>query len=234
MAADYVVQLLNQLPELHCSGVCLNAFEAREQLLQQSPDLLLLDIDMPGLSGIQLARSLKQLPCTIFITSHDKYAVEAFELDAVDYLMKPVTFERLLRAIDKVKALLSIKDNYSATDHFRNNDPESFFIKDKQFYQRYFYRDLLYMEASGDFSLFYFINGEKKTVLVSIKHLEPQLPAEQFIRISRSHIINRSQISSFDNKENLVSLGKLQFPLGKNFSESVKNEFARQTIKRFI
>ncbi len=234
MFADYALQLLSKIPGLNCLGVCANPIEAREQIQLLQPDLLLLDVEMPQLTGIQLAQSLKTLPLVIFITSHDKFAVHAFELDAVDYLIKPVSFERLLRAIDKVKMLMSLKDDHNNEDQFKQSDSGFFCIKDQHLYLRYAYDDLIYAEAMGDFVNFHFQNGEKKTVLVSIKNLEQQLPSGSFIRISRSHIINRNKITSLNNRENLINIGKLSFIIGKNYTDTIKNQFSGQAIKRFL
>jgi DNA-binding LytR/AlgR family response regulator len=188
---------------------------------------------MPGLSGIQLAKSLKQLPFTIFITSHPNYAADAYELDAVDYLVKPVQPERLLRAIDKVKALAEIKSSTTTAEAFQQKDDNSFFIKDKNTYIRIANNDVLYAESLGDFVNLYLQNGEKKIVLVSLKNLEQQLPASVFIRISRTHLVNKQKVTAIDN--DLVHINKIQLHIGKTYAETVvQNIIGNQAIKRFI
>jgi DNA-binding LytR/AlgR family response regulator len=188
---------------------------------------------MPGLSGVQLAKSLKQLPFTIFITSHTNYAVDAFELDVVDYLVKPVQTDRLLRAIDKVRALAELKANTNPAEAFQQKDESSFFIKDKNTFLRIAYSELLYAESLGDFVNLYLQNGDKKIVLVSLKNLELQLPASLFIRISRTHMVNKQKVTAIDNE--LVHMGKIQLHIGKTYAESViQNIIGNQAIKRFI
>ncbi|MGC4102066.1 LytR/AlgR family response regulator transcription factor [Ferruginibacter sp.] len=230
---EYTLQQLNSIPGLQCLCTCENALITREQLQHFQPDLLVLDVEMPGLTGIQLAKSLKQLPFTIFITSHTSYAADAFELDAVDYLVKPVKPERMLRAIDKVKVLANIKATTPAAEAFQTKDEESFFIKDKNVFLKIAYADLLYAESLGDFVHLFLQNGEKKIALVSLKNLEQQLPHHLFVRISRTHLINIQKVTALDNEA--VHIGKIQLLIGKTYAENAMNVIVgKQAIKRFI
>lgn len=230
---EFTLTQLHTISGLECLAVCENALITREKLQHLNPDLLILDVEMPGLSGIQLAKSLKQLPLTIFITSHPNYASDAFELDAVDYLVKPVTPERLLRAIDKVKILAAIKSSTTAAEAFQQKDDNSFFIKDKNTFIRIANSDVLYAESLGDFVNLYLQNDEKKIVLVSMKNLEQQLPASVFIRISRTHLVNKQKVTAIDN--NMVHINKIQLHIGKTYTETVvQNIIGNQAIKRFI
>jgi two-component system, LytTR family, response regulator len=230
---EYTLRQLNNIPGLQCLCVCEDAFATREALQKHTPDLLVLDVEMPGLTGIQLAKSLKTLPLTIFITSHPNYAAEAFELDAVDYLVKPVTPERILRSIDKVRLLADIKANTVPGEAFQQKDNESFFIKEKNAFVRIAYTDVLYAASLGDFVTIFLQNGDKKIVLVSMKSLEQQLPAALFLRISRTHIVNRQKVTAVE--ADAVRIDKLQLPVGKSFAEAVVNSIiGTQAIKRFI
>jgi two-component system LytT family response regulator len=233
MYREYTFQQLKDIPGLQCLCICENAIATREQLQKYQPDLLVLDVEMPGLTGIQLARSLKQLPLTIFITSHASYAADAFELDAVDYLVKPVQPERMLRAIDKVKVLAGIKASTVPSEGFQQKDENSFFIKDKNVFLRIAYADVLYAESLGDFVNLFLQNGQKKIALVSMKNLEQQLPANIFIRISRSHLVNRQKVTAVDT--DAVHINKIQLPIGKTYAETILQAIVgNQAIKRFI
>ncbi len=229
---EYTLQQLTAIPGLQCLAVCENAMSTREKLQDHQPDLLVLDVEMPGLTGIQLAKSLKQLPFVIFITSHLHYAADAFELDAVDYLVKPVPPERMLRAIDKVKLLSNIKASTNPAEAFQPKDPDSFFIKDKGVFTRIAYQDVMYAESLGDFVTLFLQNSEKKIVLVNLKHLEQQLPADRFVRISRMHLVNRQQITALENEQ--VHIGKIRLAIGKTYADAVlKSVVGNQVIKRF-
>jgi DNA-binding LytR/AlgR family response regulator len=223
---EYTIAQLDVIPGLKCLGVCTNAVDTRAMLQQIQPDLLVLDVEMPSLTGIQLAKSLKQLPLTIFITSHPHYAADAFDIDAVDYMVKPVPLERMLRAIDKVKMLAKIKADAMATETFQQKDDDSFFIKD-------LYTEVLYAESMGDFVNFYLENGEKKIALVSMKNLELQLPSSAFMRISRTSFVNIQKITKVENEQ--VYIGKISLAIGKTYADNVlKTIIGNKAIKRFI
>ncbi len=197
---------------MKCIGECDSAIAAGALLRACFPDLLILDIEMPGLSGIQLAKSLKQMPMIIFISSHAHYAADAFEVDAIDYLVKPTAPERLFRAIDKVRHLVEMKNSIPSNEGFKTSDETSFFIKEKNAFARIQYDDVLYIESLADFVNIFLVNGTKKIALVNLKNLEPQLPASLFIRISRTHIVNNAKITSIESS--LIMLGKVQLPRG--------------------
>ena len=230
---EYTLQQLNAISGLECMCVCENAIVTREKLEILQPDLLILDVEMPGLTGIQLAKSLKQLPLTIFITSHQSYAVDAYELDAVDYLVKPVQPERLLRAIDKVKVLASLKKNTLPEEGFQKRDDESFFIKDKNTFLRIAFDDVLYAESLGDFVNIFLHTGEKKIALVSMKNFEQQLPHSIFLRISRTHLVNKQKVTALEN--DMIHINKIQLHIGTTYTDTVLNEIVgNHVIKRFI
>lgn len=230
---DHTLGQLNAIPGLQCLAACENAMATREQLQHHQPDLLVLDVEMPGLTGIQLAKSFQQLPFIIFITSHPQYAVDAFELDAIDYLVKPVPPERLLRAIDKVKTLADLKASTSAAEGFRLKDKDYCFIKDKNTFVRIAFADVLYVQSLGDFVNMFFQNGDKRIVLVSMKNLEQQLPPELFVRISRTHLVNRQRITAVENEQ--VYIDKVRLTIGKTYTGTVlKSIVSDQVIKRFI
>lgn len=227
------VQQMSLVPGTNCLAVCEDAFSTIQQLQTITPDLLVLDIEMPGLTGIELAKSLKQLPLIIFISSHSKYAVDAFEVDAIDYLVKPVSQERLVRAVEKARTLASMKANTPATEAFQVKDDGSFFIRDKNKFVKIACNDVLYIESLGDFVTIYLQNGTKQIALVSLKNLEQQLPTQQFIRISRTHIVHKQKVTAIDQET--VHIQLIQLRIGKTYSEAVLQAvIGSAAIKRFI
>lgn len=230
---ELTLQHLQFIPDLECLAVCENAIEAKTQLQEHFPDILILDVEMPGLTGIQLAKSLTQLPLIIFISSHASYAADAFEVDAVDYLVKPAAPERLIRAIDKTRPLIEMKRSINGSEGFKLDADNSFFIKDKNAFVRINYSDVLYIESLGDFINIFLQNGEKKIALVSLKNVEQQLPASNFVRISRTHIINKEKVTSVDNS--MVTLNRIQLHIGKTYTEAVMHAvIGNAAIRRFI
>jgi DNA-binding LytR/AlgR family response regulator len=215
---DYTYNQLKSIPGISCLAQCYNALETREKYNQLQPDFLILDIEMPGFTGLQLIKSLKHAPLVIFITSHMNYAYDAFEIDAVDYLVKPVATERLLRAIDKMKVMTSLQQD-KADESFQHKN-EYFFIKDKNMLSRYAYSDVVYIESLGNFVTFHLGGGSKKIALVSLSQLELQLSSNTFLRISRNNIINMNYITAIDT-EATIYLGHIQLPIGKVYADAV-------------
>jgi DNA-binding LytR/AlgR family response regulator len=216
MQAEMLRMQLKPISGFDCIGVCFNAFDAKKIIEELRPDLLILDIEMPELSGIQLAKSMKEVPAVIFVTSHLGYAVDAFEVEAVDYLVKPVATERLIRALDKAKTAINKREtmNLSAED-------DSFFIRDKNAFVKIAYDDVLYIEVSGNFSMIHTAGNEVKIALVSLSKMETQLPSERFVRISRTIIVNKQHIKSVSFEE--VLIGSETLAVGGKYAENVLN-----------
>ncbi len=230
---ELTLQQLALLPNLNCMAVCDSALAVHTALQSQEPDLLVLDVEMPGLSGIELAKSLRKLPMIIFISSHSKYAADAFDVDALDYLVKPVPQHRLMRAIEKARQLQEIKQNTPGNTGFKTDTDQSFFIKDKNSYIRIQFNEVLYIESLGDFVNIFLVNGEKKIALVNLKSLEQQLPAELFIRISRTYMVQKEKITAIDSGN--VSLGKIVLPMGKTYADAALQQVTgKNTIRRFF
>jgi two-component system, LytTR family, response regulator len=233
MYREVTQQQLSIIPNLKCIAESESAIEASKILQTILPDLLILDVEMPSLSGIQLAKSLTKLPLIIFISSHASYAADAFEVDAIDYLVKPVSIERIMRAIEKARILLEMKNSIAANEGFKKDNNDSFFIKDKNAFVRIHNNEVLYIESLGDFVNIFLENGQKKIALVSMKNIELQLPSSDFIRVARTHIVNKQKITSIDT--NTVMLGKIQLNIGKTYADTVlQTVMGDSTIKRFI
>jgi two-component system, LytTR family, response regulator len=145
MYRDFLQEKLSILPDLEYICVCEDAISTLKQLQIHTPDFLILDVEMPNLTGIQLVKSLKEVPPVIFITSHLSYAADAFDLDAVDYLVKPTSTERLIRAINKVRSLIEIKRNESGKEQILKQEEDSFFYqRQKHLHQDFLCRCTLY------------------------------------------------------------------------------------------
>lgn len=228
-----ILEQLSIIPNIYCKAVCKTALEASAFLQNEMPDLLVLDVEMPGLTGIQLAKTLTKSPFIIFISSHHHYALDAFEVDAVDYLIKPVSTEKMMRAIEKVRVLAEMKRIITLQDGFRLAENSSFFIKDNSSFLRIHNHEVLYIESLGDFVNIFLENGQKKIALVSLKNIEQQLPSKDFIRISRTHIVNKQKITSLESTS--ISLNKIKLNVGKTYTAKVlQTVMGNNAIKRFI
>lgn len=230
---ELTLQQLQMIPNLECLAECESAVAVNQQLQQLQPDLLILDVEMPGLTGIQLAKSLTKLPLIIFISSHAHYAADAFDVDAIDYLVKPAAPERLMRAVEKARSLVELRAGTNLSEGFQSGPEDSFFIKEKNAFVRINYADVIYIQSLGDFVNIYLVSGEKKIALVSMKNLEQQLPAAHFVRISRTHMVNKHKITALET--GVVMLDKLQLPIGKTYNEAViQLVVGGAAVKRFL
>ena len=146
-----IQQYLLHIPDLECVGAYNNSISASNAIQNLNPDLLISDVEMPLLNGIQLVRSLNKLPLIIFVSSHKEYAVDAFEVDAVDFLTKPLLPERLIRSIDKVRQLIKLRHNNEHHEGFKMGPEESFFIRENSAYLRILFNDVVYIESLDDF-----------------------------------------------------------------------------------
>lgn len=226
-------QYLITIDKMNCIGICSSAEEVAEMMEVVVPDLLILDIEMPGISGLELARSLTQFPFIIFITSHSHFAKEAFDVDAVDFLTKPISTNRLERAVEKVKNLAEMKRTIQKSEGFKINEKDSFFIKEKNAFLKICYSDVLYIESLSDFVIIFLKNGKKHIALANMKSVEQQLPKVNFIRISRSHMVNKQLVTSIE--QGSVFVGNIQLTIGKTYMEEVMNEIVGDaTLKRYI
>jgi len=194
IARTTLKELAAQVDHIHICGECSTAMEAYNFIQQQPVDLLFLDIEMPGMSGIELTRNLSQYsPTVIFITSKTDYAAEAFELDVADYLIKPLRPARFLQAVSRAREIL---DNRK--QEVKQADDEYIFVRDTNIIRRLKLDDILYAEAMGDYVKLY--TPEKLYAIhTKLKTVEGRLPAANFLRIHRSYIVAINKIDSIQD-----------------------------------
>lgn len=191
IARTTLKQLANQVKDLTVVGECSNAMEAWNFIREQSVHLLLLDIEMQGMSGLELTRNLgSKGPVIVFTTSKKEYAAEAFELNVADYIVKPVTPARFIQAIDKVRDILD-----SSKEEVKFAEDEFIFIRDSNIVRRLGLDDILYAEAMGDYVKLY-IPGKFYAIHTTLKAVEERLPASKFLRVHRSYIVAVSKIET--------------------------------------
>lgn len=205
---------IEALDYLEIIGTCNNAFRAIEILNSRKVDLMFLDINMPKLLGTQLLKSIQHPPEVIFTTAHKDYAIEAFELDAVDYLLKPVSFERFIKAVNKFCQInTSEPETYSTAPGFL------YFRSDRKMV-KVFLKDITYIESYKDYVVIHRQNDEDLKVKYAISSVENMLPQNLFLRIHRSFIVSVKKVTAFTNND--VEIGKIELPIGKSYADVFK------------
>ena len=223
LAQDVLETYIEKLPDLNLVAKCNNALEAHEALKTLDVDLMFLDIQMPQLTGIDFLKTLNKPPLVIFTTAYPNHAVEGFELNALDYLLKPISLDRFIKAVNKAVDQLQLtrKDN-TASAAPTNDNVEYTFVKADKKLVRVNYADIIYIEGLKDYVI---IRMEKDRVITlqTMKSLEEKLPAHQFKRIHRSYIINVDRINAVvGNMVEVEEKGQVKhLPIGKNYRDDL-------------
>lgn len=208
-----------QTPGLVLVAKCRNALEAFAQLEQQSVDLIFLDIEMPLVNGINFLRTLSNPPKVIFTTAYAEHALESYELNAVDYLLKPFSPDRFAKAVEKARALIG---NTAGTQE-KGNDEGALVIKEKDGFVRVKHDQILYIEASKDYMKI--MTAEKLYLVhITMKKLEESLPPEQFVRTHKSYMVSLKAIRLLKPDE-LVLTNNAVIPVSINYREAVTEKF---------
>lgn len=206
IARTTMKQLASQVNDLVVAGECASAMDAYNFLQTEPVDLLLLDIEMPGMTGLELTRNLgSNRPVIIFTTSKKEYAVEAFELNVADYILKPVTPARFLQAIEKAKEILE-----SNKEEIKYTDEEFLFIRDSNIIRRLKINDILYAEAMGDYVKLH-VDKKFYAIHTTLKAVEERLTAAKFIRVHRSYVVAVNKIDSL--RDGTIIIGDKSIPV---------------------
>jgi two-component system, LytTR family, response regulator len=218
-ARDVLRRYVEELPILKLCGECGNAIQALGFLQQQTIDLLFLDIRMPQLSGIDFLKTLKHPPKIIFTTAYSEYALEGYELDVVDYLMKPVRFDRFLKAINKAFPANGLRQSVSEPSFQDEKSLGAFvyFRADRKMV-KILLNDILYIESMKDY-VKVFTNANTIVTKQSISSVETMLPEKKFVRTHRSYIVSIDKIKSFTNE--VLEVDKTEIPIGKIYRNNV-------------
>ena len=200
LAVRLISSYIQQVLGLEITAACNNAIDAYKILGEQKIDLLFLDIKMPKLIGTDFLRGISSPPKVIFITAYREYAFDGYELDIVDYLLKPVSFTRFMKAISKATKLISIDNNFSSlnTEH-DTKDSFLYFKIDKEM-RKVFLHEILFVESCKEYVKLHLENGKSLLVKQSLSSLEKLLSPHRFLRVHRSYIVTIDKISSFNQK----------------------------------
>ena len=217
-AREIIGRYIQEVPELELEGECANALQALSFLQQKPVDLVFLDIQMPQLIGTELLKIVKNPPKVIFTTAHSEYALQGYELDVIDYLLKPISFERFVKAVHKVFQLTAVNAMGLPAQADVKQEAFVYFRSDRKMV-KVLLNDILYIESMKDYIKIVTPNGNLVTKQ-SMNSVEAMLPENHFIRTHRSFIVSLPKIKSFTHE--IIEIGKTQIPIGKLFRNSVK------------
>lgn len=224
LAIDVIADYVSKVSFLNLKKKCKNAIEAYEIIQTEPIDLIFLDVKMPKITGVQFAKSLETKPMIIFTTAYTNYAVEGFDLSAVDYLVKPIPYERFLKAVNKAYSQFNQRKNSSEqTVIVPNQDTTNDYIFVKSDYKniKVKFDNILYLEGLKDYIKIY---TKDSTILTlnSLKKMSLKLPSKNFIRIHRSYIVSIDKIVSIQRSR--IIIGKQWIPIGEHY----KNDFFKK------
>jgi len=216
-AREIIRRYILEVPSLELAGECANAIQAFSFLQHQQVDLIFLDIRMPQLNGNDFLKTLKNPPKIIFTTAYSEYALEGYELDVVDYLMKPIPFDRFLKAVNKAYQQTTARADTSIVIEEKKTDSFVYFRADRKMV-KVMLQDILYIESMKDYIKVFTAGG---TIITkqSISSVEAMLPEKEFIRTHRSYIVAARHIKSFTSE--LIEIHNTEIPIGKLFRNEV-------------
>jgi len=216
LALELLEDNISQVPYLKLVAACSNPMEAMKILQHEDVDLIFLDIQMPGLTGLQFIKTISSKPMFILITAYEKYALQGYELDVVDYLVKPVSLDRFIKACNKAWELFQLKTKKPA-------DKEAlpyFFINADYSLVKVIFTDIMWVEGLKDYLKIHLKSSTKPLVArMTMKAIEEQLPDSRFIRVQKSFIVSKDYITSV--RKNSIYINDIEIPVGDNYKDAI-------------
>ena len=228
LALELLEDNISKVPYLELVALCSNPMEAMQVLQRESVDLIFLDIQMPGLTGLQFIQSLAQKPMFILITAYEKYALDGYTLDVIDYLVKPVSLERFIKACNKAWELHQLKTKQTSTAIAKESAPEYLFVNVEYSLVKLVIANIMWVEGLKDYIKIH-LHGTKPIVTrMNMKTIEDQLPASKFLRIHKSYIVSVDYITAI--RKNSVFIDDMELPVGENYRDAVVALTGRQSL----
>jgi DNA-binding LytR/AlgR family response regulator len=226
IARKGIAEYVKEVDFLHLIAQCENPLKVASELKLHTIDLIYLDIQMPKLSGIEFLKSLPNPPLTIITTAHPDYALEGYTLDIVDYLVKPIPFERFLRASQKAKEISRLKRMTDGSAMER----DYFFVKSNNKYEKLFFSDVRFIEALQNYVVIH-TNNRKLITYLTMSAMEQQLPLTHFLKVHKSYIIGMYHVKALDGND--VVIDDVRIPISRNLKEEVtKRIMGDRLLKR--
>ncbi len=217
LARNGLKEYINDIEFLNLAGEFDNPLNAAAILGSGIVQLIFLDIQMPKITGLEFLKTLSRAPAVIFTTAYPQYAIEGFEVNAVDYLVKPISFERFLKAALKAKELLNQKE-------IRAEEQDYFFIKVDNTLVKLFYDDILFVEALQNYVSIH-TNSKKHISYLTFRSVEEYLPADRFIKVHKSYIVSAGKVNSIDGNE--ICIGQHHIPISRGLKDEVMDKLTK-------
>jgi len=216
LALEQISSYIKKTPFLESVALCQSAYEAMEYLANDDVDLMFVDVNMPDINGMDFVKSLKQGPKVIFTTAYSEYAIEGFQVDALDYILKPISYTGFLKAANKAKTWFDL--NKKQTESIQTTQ-DCLFVKSEYKLVRIILDDIKYIESANEYIQIHLINEEPVSTLIRLKVIEEQLPKDKFMRVHRSFIVNLSRVKVID-RNRIVFDNKTHIPIGDQYKET--------------
>jgi len=227
LAREAIRMLIDQTDNLELTGSFNSPDSATKFLANNAVDLIFLDIQMPGVNGIEFAKTIPKETFVIFTTAFYEFATDSYEVDAIDYLIKPVKLERFKKGVEKAQTYYKLFKADYASNNIENITDDYFFVKADRKMLKIHFNSILFIEGLKDYVVMHTEN-QKVITAMNIKTIHDQLPRTMFVRVSKSYIINIKHIDSVDN--NTVYIGKSEIPIGNIYRDFFFNEFVTKKI----
>jgi DNA-binding LytR/AlgR family response regulator len=230
LALELLEDNIAKVPYLELVASCANPIEAMQVLQQQAVDLIFLDIQMPGLTGIQFIQSLAHKPMFILITAYEKYALDGYTLDVVDYLVKPVSLERFIKACNKAWELHGLKTRQSpaVVAAAKESIPEYLFVNVEYSLVKLVIANIMWVEGLKDYIKIHLHGAKPVVTRMNMKTIEDQLPQSKFLRIHKSYIVSVDYITAI--RKSSVFIDNMELPVGENYRDAIMALTGRQGL----
>ena len=215
LALKQISSYIEKTPFLEMVSLFQSAFDAKAFLANNEVDLMFVDINMPDINGMDFAKSLKQRPAVIFTTAYSEYAIEGFQVDALDYILKPISYAGFLKSANKAKIWFELNQKQPETVQ---TTQDCIFVKSEYKLVRIMLTDIKYIESANEYIQFHLINSEPITTLIRLKVIEEQLPKDKFMRVHRSFIVNLDRVKVIDHNR-IVFDNKVHIPIGDQYKD---------------
>jgi len=218
LARKGLQEYVDEIDFLNLVASCENALKAQQYVNEEKIDMIYLDIHMPKLSGIEFLKTLKHPPIAILTTAYTEYAIESYSLDVIDYLIKPITFERFLKASQKALEFHRLKVRAESN---ADNRADYFFVRCNSKYEKVFFHDVSFIEALQNYAVIH-IPGRKLITYITLTSLENQLPKDRFIKVHKSYLVSVPHIQAIEGNEILIENDRI--PISRNLRDDVVHQ----------